>query len=164
MTEPIRGRVARILTAREIAINVGSESGVEVGMRFEVMDTEGQDVKDPDTGEILGSIERPKVRVEISKVQKRLAIASTYNKVTVNIGGQGIGDISSLSRLFMPPKWVTKYETLKTEEKTWEDLDEADSYVNIGDPVVQVLENSDPLVDSEPELIDRINLLPGGKE
>lgn len=163
MTDPIRGKVARILTSRDIAINVGSESGVAVGMRFEVMDTKGQDIKDPDTGETLGSIERPKVRVEISKVQKRLSIASTYNKVTENIGGRGIGDVS-LSRLFMPPRWVTTYETLKTEEKTWEDLDEADSYVNIGDPVVQVLESPAAVVDSEPEVIDETNLLPSGEE
>lgn len=163
MTEPIRGKVARILTSREIAINVGSENGVAVGMRFEVMDTKGEHIKDPDTGETLGSIERPKVSVEISKVQERLSIASTYKKVTENLGGHGIGD-TSLSRLFMAPRWVTKYETLKTGEKTWEDLDEADSYVNIGDPVVQVLESPTPPIDSAPELIDDTKLLPGGKE
>ena len=72
-------------------------------MRFEVMETKGQDVQDPDTGELLGSIERPKVRVEISKVQERLSIASTYTTVTVNVGGAGIGELHSLSRLFMPP-------------------------------------------------------------
>ena len=38
MTEPIRGKVARILNSREMVINVGSDSGVAVGMRFEVMD------------------------------------------------------------------------------------------------------------------------------
>ena len=38
------------------------------------------------------------------------------------------------------PKKVTKYETLKTEEKTWEHLDEEDSYVKVGDPVIQVLQ------------------------
>ena len=47
-----------------MVINVGSNNGVVVGMRFDVMDTKGQDVQDPDTGELLGSIERPKVRVE----------------------------------------------------------------------------------------------------
>jgi hypothetical protein len=43
----------------------------------------------------------------------------------------------------MPPRWITKYETLRTEEKTWEDLDEKDSYVKVGDPVVQVIEEID---------------------
>ena len=63
----------------------------------------------------------------------------------VNIGGQGRDVISelrgalSLSNVLMPPKWITVHETLKTEEKTWEDLDEKDSYVKTGDPVIQVL-------------------------
>ena len=54
-----------------------------------------------------------------------------------------------MAQMFMPAKWETKYETLKTEEKTWEDLDEEDSYVKIGDPVVQVLEGTDALEKSE---------------
>ena len=161
MTKPIRGKVARILTSRDLVINVGSRSGVVVGMRFEVMDTKGQDVPDPDTGELLGSIERPKVRVEVSKVQERLSVATTYEKFSVNVGGTGVG--ASLSPLFMPPKWVTKFETLKTEEKTWEDLDEKDSYVKIGDPVVQVIlqamESATSLEGSQPETTDEGNLL-----
>lgn len=162
MTKPIRGKVARILTSRDMVINVGSKSGVVVGMRFEVMDTKGKDIQDPDTGELLGSIERPKVRVEVSKVQERLSVASTYEEFSVNVGGIGFGP--SLSPLLMPPKWVTKVETLKTEEKTWEDLDEEDSYVNIGDPVVQVLESATSLEESEPETIDQGNLLTEGEQ
>jgi hypothetical protein len=142
MIEPIRGKVARILNSREMVLNVGTRDGVAVGMRFEVMDAKGEDVCDPDTGELLGSVERPKVGVEIFKVQQRLAVASTYKKETVNVGGSGIGQ-SPMNRLFMPAKWTTRYETLKTEEKTWEDLDEEDSYVKIGDPVVQVSEDTD---------------------
>ena len=49
----------------------------------------------------------------------------------------------SWARELMPPKWITKYETLKTEEKTWEDLDEEKSYVKTGDPVVQVMVAND---------------------
>ena len=148
MPEPIRGKVAQILNSRELVINAGSNSGVAVGMRFEVMDAKGQDIKDPATGELLGSLERPKVKVEVSKVQKRLSVASTYKNETVNVGGGGLVVSSSLSQLFMPAKYETRYETLKTEEKTWEDLDEEDSYVKIGDPVVQVLEGTDALRES----------------
>ena len=38
MTKPIRGKVARVLNTREIAINVGTANGVTVGMYFDVMD------------------------------------------------------------------------------------------------------------------------------
>ena len=145
MTEPIRGKVARILNSREIVITVGSKDGVTIGMRFDVMDTTGENITDPDTGELLGSVERQKVRVEISKVQEKLSVASTYKKKDVNVGG----NIGFASQMFMPVKWVTKYETLKTDEQTWEDLHEMDSYVKTGDPVVEVLNDIDKR--SEPE-------------
>lgn len=140
----IRGKVARILNSRELVINVGSEHGVIVGMYFDVLDPKGENIIDPDSGEVLGSIDRPKVRVLVTTVKERLCVASTYKKREVNVGGQGgIGTIG-LSDLFMPKKIVTKFETLKTTEKTWENLDEQESYVKSGDPVVQVIEEVDP--------------------
>ena len=152
MSEKIRAKVARVLNSREVVITAGLENGVTVGMHFDVMDPKGENITDPDTGEVLGSIERPKVTVQITQVQNRLAIASTYKKQRVNIGGTGSGllqDFGSLSRSLMPPKYVAKYETLKTEEKTWEDLDEEQSYVKIGDRVVQVINELDLGDDSE---------------
>jgi len=145
MSELIRSKVARILNSREIAIAVGAEHGVKVGMYFDVMDPKGDDIKDPDTGEILGSLERPKVRVKITQVQERLSVAITFKKEKINVGGSGyaLGAIG-LSQALMPPKYVTKYETLKTDEKTWEDLEEEESFVSSGDPVVQVKEKLDP--------------------
>lgn len=138
-SRPIRGKVARILNSRDLAINVGSKDGVVVGMHFDVLDPKGEDIKDPDTGEVLGSVERPKVRVQVVKVQERLSVASTYKKRQVNVGGQGAGLSGGFAEFFLPPKLVTKYETLKTTERTWEDLEESESYVKIGDPVVQVV-------------------------
>jgi len=42
--------------------------------------------------------------------------------------------------LFQPPKWVEEVETLKLSDKPFEeDLDERESYVKIGDPVIQVI-------------------------
>lgn len=136
MINPIRGKVARVLNSREIAINVGSEKGVDVGMHFDVLDPKYENIRDPDTHELLGSIERPKVRVQVIKVQEKLSIASTYRKKKINVGGTfGV----SLSEFLMPPEWRTKYETLKTEEQDWEDIDAKESYVNVGDPVAQVI-------------------------
>ena len=69
MITPIRGKVARVLNKHEIAINVGTAKGVAVGMYFDVMDAYDE-IEDPDTGEVLGSLERPKVRVKIVHVQE----------------------------------------------------------------------------------------------
>lgn len=149
-SQPIRGKVARILNSRELAINVGSKDGVTVGMKFDVLEPKGEEIKDPDTGEVLGSLSRPKVRVRVKSVQERLSVATTFKEYEVNVGGvgssltAGLEGVGRLSDLLRPPKYVKKVETLKTEEKTWEDLDEKQSYVKIGDPVLQVLEEPTP--------------------
>lgn len=142
MNTKIRAKVARVLNSREVAITAGSLQGVVTGMLFDVMDPKGEDIRDPDTGEILGSIERPKVRVQVTQTQDRISVASTFKKERINTGGTGLlmNELGAVSRAFMPPKYVVKYETLKTDEKTWEDLNEEESYVKSGDPVVQVIE------------------------
>ena len=137
MTNPIRGKVARVLNSREIAINVGSEKGVDVGMHFDVLDPKYENIRDPDTQELLGSIEHPKVRVQIIRVQEKLSIASTYRKKKINVGGTSL--MGDLSEFLMPPDWRTKYETLKTEEQDREDIKDNESYVKVGDPVAQVI-------------------------
>ena len=142
MTEVIRGKVARILNSLEVAINIGSEKGVVVGMIFDIVD-QSQEVRDPDTNEVLGFVERPKVRVKVTHVQEKLSLASTYKTKKFNVGGMGLGDLGPLTKAFAPPEWVTERETLKTEEKTWDDLGETESYVKTGDIVVQVVEDMD---------------------
>ena len=137
----IRGRVARILSSRELALNIGLKEGVELDMLFDVLDPTSENIRDPDTGAMIGSLYRPKVRVKIVVVQENISVASTYRTKNVNIGGTGSG--LSWGTLMSPPKWVREHETLKTEEATWEDLDEKDSYVATGDPVVQVLSDED---------------------
>lgn len=146
----LRGKVARVLNSRELAINLGLEHGVGVGNLFDVLDPKGEDITDPETGEVLGSVERPKVRVKVISVQEKLCIASTYKSRKVNIGGMGrdLG-FGRMADMLRPPEYVTKYETLKTKEKTWEDLDEKESFVKTGDPVVLVVEASEVIADSE---------------
>lgn len=151
MIEPIRGKVARLLNIREIAINVGTAHGVSVGMYFDVLDIWEQDIEDPDTGEVLGSLDRPKIRVKVTHTQEKLSVASTYRSERVNIGGSSSGPfvdlnadlgLGPLARALMPPKWIKKYETLEKTEET-PPFDEEDSTVKVGDPVVQVIDTSE---------------------
>ena len=100
-----------MLNKHEIAINVGTENGVTVGLYFNVMDTHDE-IRDPDTNEVLGSLERPKVRVKIIHVQEKLSLATTYRKERVNTGGTGRGiPLGPFARALIPPTWVEKYET-----------------------------------------------------
>lgn len=147
MNPPITGLVARILNDRDVAINIGSENGVRLGMYFDILDTNGEEIRDPETNEILGSIKRSKIRVKVTKLQPKLAVASTFEKYKVNLGGSGVG-IATFSSLLAPPKYVTKYKTLRLDQETRGALSESDSFVKVGDPVEQV----QSLVDEDVEV------------
>ena len=138
-TELIRGKVAKVLNAREVALNIGAQQGVELGMCFDILSTNGIDIKDPDTGDPLGNVDLAKAKVKVSRVYERVSVASTYRTKRVNVGGVGLG----ISQMFQPPKWEDRFETLRTKgsfENSAEELDEEDSYVSTGDPVVQLIE------------------------
>jgi hypothetical protein len=139
--EPITGKVARILSSRELIINRGVADGVRLGMRFAVLDPKGENVTDPDTGRVLGSIFRPKVRVRVVSVQEHLSVAQTFETSTTNVGGRGgLGFSQDLADIFAPPKYVEKVKTLRTDETTWETLDESQSFVKTGDPVQELVD------------------------
>lgn len=140
MITPIRGKVARVLNVREIAINIGTAKGVTVGMYFDVMDTYDE-IRDPDTDEVLGSLERPKIRVKIIDVQEKLAVATTYRKERVNFDSALAP--GPFTRALMQGGSITRHETLSKTEQTKDSITEEDSYVKTGDPVVQVIEENE---------------------
>ncbi len=77
MSELIEGKIAQILSENFVVINVGSESGVKVGMMFVVL-AAGEEVKDPETGEVLGKWEVPKGTIRVTHVQSRLATCEGF--------------------------------------------------------------------------------------
>jgi hypothetical protein len=112
-----------------------------MGMRFEVLAPQAEAIRDPVTHEVLGSVDRPKVEVRIVQVEPKLAVARTFRTRRRNIGGMAINPV--ISKLFEAPQYVTQYDTLRTSEQTWEDLDESESFVKTGDPVRQVMQPKD---------------------
>ena len=142
--KPIRGKVARVLSDREVALNRGLSNGVEVGMIFDIVRSAGLDIQDPDTGEMLGSIDVPKASVKITTVQERVSVAATFRTRKVNVGGSGVG-----LGLFEPPRWEYHYETLRLRDDSTDpnETTDSDTTVSVGDPVVQVLD-SDALDES----------------
>ncbi|NCT90137.1 hypothetical protein GXB85_04100 [Cellulomonas sp. APG4] len=138
----IEAKVARILTARELVLNRGSDAGVEVGMRFAILNRRGNEIIDPETKEVLGSVELPKTFVKVISVDARLCVARTFREF-YHPGQRGALDFtSSLSTLMASIPERTEVETLKTDETRMKDeMDEADSFVKTGDPAVQVIGN-----------------------
>ena len=141
----IHGKVARVLNSREVALNIGREQGVEVGMLFDILTPKGHDIRDPDTGEVLGSLGQAKTRVKVARVLDKLSLAATYRvENVVDTKSKPTRSYEYVGmRLFEPPRWVTRRETLRTTEATWDELSEEDRNISTGDPVVQVFHDDD---------------------
>ena len=71
---PIIGRVAAILDDRQLVLSVGAQQGVTRGQHFAVFE-DGPEVKDPVTGESLGTLDIIKAELQVAHAQERLAIA-----------------------------------------------------------------------------------------
>ena len=143
--QPISGSVARLLNRHQVALNIGAEHAVEEDMLFDVVDQEGQEIKDPDTGVVLGNLDIVKARVRITAVLDKISVGTTL-KERVNIGGYGFGGLN-LGAL-TPPKYVTRHKSLELEEG-FKPLPEAKSVVKVGDPVVQVIRESASLEEDQ---------------
>ena len=139
--EPIRGKVAKVLSRREVVLNVGKAHNVELGMVFDILFQGYDEITDPDTGEVLGGIDRPKARVKVATANEKLSIATTYRTEMVNVGGSGGLGIRLRGDLSLPalPRWETRIEAFDTNEAPHEGWEEHDRLVSAGDPVVQVI-------------------------
>ena len=127
-SERIKGKVAAILSRRELILNVGSEDGVEIGMMFVILNSKGIDVTDPDSGKVLGTVEVPKTVVKVVRVDDpHLSVARTFRTLR---GTPGIlGSMSSITGTPSRPETleITPGSSLKAE------LSEEDSYIKRGD-------------------------------
>lgn len=105
-------------------------------MRFAVLNRKGREIIDPDTKEVLGSVELPKTFVKVISVEPKLCIARTFREfVTPAVRGFADALLIGTSR---PER--REVETLITDEaKLKDELDESESYVKTGDPAVQII-------------------------
>ncbi|WIY00077.1 hypothetical protein QRX60_39425 [Amycolatopsis mongoliensis] len=132
MTNEIVGKVAQVTSDRELIINRGSLHGVVEGMVFRVKGSPVE-VLDPDTNEVIGQIAKVKVLIRAVEVAERFCIARTFRSRKVNVGGRFEG--VSLANAFQPPKWETRYETLRRDPSAGESISPDQSVVSIGDSV-----------------------------
>ena len=132
-----QGKVAKILTEREVVINIGSAQGVKKGMRFAILAPTPEEVLDPETGEVLDVVDRTKVLVQATEVREKITICSTYR--TTKMSGGALSTTYAFSRLFELPREIP--ETLRIEDSSLPaPLSPEESYVKIGDRVKQVEE------------------------
>lgn len=129
----VSGKVAGILNERELTINIGSKDGVIVGMKFKILAESPLEVRDPENDELLGVVDREKVRVKASEVYDRFSVCRTYVTHTT----EGFVPLNAARLLLEPPRTVV--ETLKADDRSFPPpLPEEESYVKRGDRVVSI--------------------------
>lgn len=133
--ELVRGKVAQVLNATDLAINRGSADGVQVGTKFAILSNRGANITDPDSGEILDSVEIAKTLVKIVSVTPRLSVGRTFRSKT----GANFAAILSGG--------TSRTETLRTDERRLQqELDPKDSFIKVGDEAVEYEGDYDGIV------------------
>lgn len=129
----LEGRVATIVSVREVAINLGARDGVKPGMIFAILAGVPLEVKDPKTGEPLGNIDREKVRVKATEVSDKFSICRTYEAYDTF-------DLLRSGSVLPTLAGIRQARTLKIEdsEELPAPLSEEESYVKVGDRVRQL--------------------------
>ena len=111
MSEPIRGKVARVLNDNEIVMNKGVADGVTDGMQFDIFET--TQIKDPDTSKVLGELEQSIISLRVFQVEEHFSILYSLDKPII------LGDKGPFTRYL---------------------LSSSKAFVKIGDEVVQSTE------------------------
>lgn len=75
----LEAKIARIVSDDEVAVNVGETDGVTVGCTALI--PREIEIRDPDTKEILGTVWRPLLRLEVVQVLEKLSVAQTVDPV-----------------------------------------------------------------------------------
>lgn len=141
----IRGKIIRILDTSTVVINLGASDGVSPDSVFRVL-APPENIVDPDTGDVLGTLALVKVRLKADRVYDRFTVAkSKWTSMETSLGG--LLNIPSVESVLTPyQKEVELGRELRVEPsdiQPWRAVSE--DTVRIGD-VVEVF-----VVVSEPE-------------
>ncbi|MCB7129355.1 MAG: hypothetical protein J3T61_07445 [Candidatus Brocadiales bacterium] len=98
---PIEGKIAQILDEYNVVINVGRGDGVCEGMPFVIFATSENEVKDPDTGKVLGKLETVKGYVSAVHVQDGLSICAIQPLAKGGAEGEAKTQTQTLSGAMM---------------------------------------------------------------
>lgn len=77
-------KIVKILDEYSVIINAGTNMGIEIGDEFQILDTEGSEVIDPETGAVLGYLELVKETVRVSDVHEKMCFCETGYSVGIN--------------------------------------------------------------------------------
>lgn len=77
----LKGKVLKIVSQTKVLINLGSQQGVKIGMRFVIYD-EGEMITDPTTNQPIEKLEIVKGEFEIIQVQQKISLGESFRIIT----------------------------------------------------------------------------------
>lgn len=131
----VEGKVAKVLNDREVVINRGKDHGVKLGTRFKIIET--VEIPDPDTGDVIGTITREKIRFKVVYIQSSMSIARTYETQTFGTSSTSLAT-EALLRTIHPEASLQRIDVKRIRQG--EDSDEP-VLVEVGDVVAEVTDD-----------------------
>lgn len=125
-------KIIKIVDETAFIINAGSDDGIEKNNKFEILDTEGEKIEDPETGEILGNLNTSKGIIIAETVYEKMTIARTRM-----IGGEltYVSDILKFTNPYIKEKPSHREELLVDESEITGGLQKSSNPIKIGDEV-----------------------------
>jgi hypothetical protein len=81
----MEAKVIKIIDDYRIVLNVGSNDRVTEGMLFQIIEKQGEEILDPDTGESYGTLDIVKATLRVIAVYPKMCIC-TNSKSTKALG------------------------------------------------------------------------------
>jgi len=125
MSSPITAKISSILSEYAVVLSAGANKGIKEDMRFEVLAPAIQ-VKDPESGEELGTLNYVKARVKVVRVTEKYSIAESYETITRDI--------------FPFPSYMTTQTVTKKLPLPSTAIPSIEKEVKVGDQVRQIVE------------------------
>ncbi|MCM6833785.1 hypothetical protein NE282_07790 [Leuconostoc mesenteroides] len=128
-------KITKIVDETTFIINVGLEDGIEEKDRFEILDAQGEEIKDPDNDEVIGVLNTSKGIIIADTVYPKMTIAKTRI-----IGGNVTlaSDILRFSNPYLKETSGHPEELLVEESQISGGLKRSTNPIQIGDEVTKL--------------------------
>lgn len=129
-------KIVRILNDMEIVINGGHEHGLQEGDLLEIFII-GEEIKDPDTDESLGTLDIIKGKVEIKTIYPKMSLCKSAEFITVKTSSP----LDQLTKSWgayatsYASKEVEKRVALNVDMKQAQKIKNVDTIIKLGDLV-----------------------------
>lgn len=128
-------KITKIVDETTFIINVGLEDGIKEKDRFEILDAQGEEIKDPDNDEVIGVLNTSKGIIIADTVYPKMTIAKTRI-----IGGNVTlaSDILRFSNTYLKETSGHPEELLVEESQISGGLKRSTNPIQIGDEVTKL--------------------------